>query len=72
MLHLQSNTYFTMNATASALWLALAEPKTTDELVKVVTDAFEVTAEQCRDDIETLLSQMVEANVIDQVQGEAA
>lgn len=72
LLHLQSNTYFTMNATASALWLALAEPKTTDELVKVVTDAFEVTAEQCRGDIETLLSQMVEAHVIDPVQGEAA
>lgn len=64
LLHLQTNTYFTMNATASALWLALAEPKNIDELINVVTEKFEVSADQCRGDIEVLLSQMIEANVI--------
>lgn len=64
LLHLQTNTYFTMNATASALWLALAEPKNIDELINVVTEKFEVSADQCRGDIEVLLSQMMEANVI--------
>ncbi|MDW3223640.1 MAG: PqqD family protein [Paracoccaceae bacterium] len=64
LLHLQTNTYFTMNATASALWLALAEPKNLDDLVSVVTEKFEVSEDQCRGDIEVLLSQMMEANVI--------
>lgn len=64
LLHLQTNTYFTMNATASALWLALAEPKNIEELINVVTEKFEVSADQCRRDIEVLLSQMMEANVI--------
>ncbi|MEO9652449.1 MAG: PqqD family protein [Roseobacter sp.] len=65
LLHLQTNTYFTMNATASALWLALADPRTLDELVGVVTEKFEVSDDQCRPDIELMLSQMKEANVID-------
>jgi len=72
LLHLETNTYFTMNATASVLWLALAEPKSTAELVEVVTTQFDVTAAQCQGDIETLLSQMVEANVIEPVSAEAA
>ncbi|WP_299966739.1 PqqD family protein [uncultured Roseobacter sp.] len=72
LLHLQTNTYFTMNATASALWLALAEPKTVDDLVGVVVETFDVTAEQCRPDIEALLGQMIEANVVDVASAEVA
>lgn len=72
LLHLETNTYFTMNATASALWLSLSEPKTLGELVGVVTERFEVTEAQCRGDIETLLEQMAEAQVIDVLPAEAA
>ena len=71
LLHLQTNTYFTMNATASALWLGLSEPKSLDEMVKIVTEKFDVTDEQCRADIETLVGQMVEANVVRIVPDEA-
>jgi hypothetical protein len=64
LLHLESNTYFTLNATASTIWLAMSEPKSLDDLVAVVTDRFEVSETQCRPDIEALLSQMIEAEVI--------
>lgn len=70
MLHLETNTYFTMNATASVLWLALARECTVDELVHVVTENFDVSADQCRKDIEMLLQQMIDANVIKQVGAE--
>ena len=71
LLHLQTNTYFTMNATASALWLGLSEPKSLDDMVNIVTEKFDVTDEQCRADIETLVGQMVEANVVRVVPDEA-
>lgn len=67
LLHLQTNTYFTMNGTASALWLALSEPKTLDQLVHIVTEKFDVAAEVCRGDIEVLVGQMIDAKVIDTV-----
>lgn len=64
LLHLQTNTYFTMNGTASALWLALSDPKTVSDLVNVVTEQFDVSADQCRGDVEALVTQMIDANVI--------
>lgn len=72
LLHLQTNTYFTMNGTASALWLALSEPQTLEQLVHVVTDKFDVAADVCRGDIETLVGQMVDAQVIDVVPAKGA
>ncbi|WP_187428528.1 hypothetical protein ROLI_044560 [Roseobacter fucihabitans] len=65
LMHLQTNTYFTMNATASTLWLSLSEPRTLHDLVTVVTKKFAVSESQCRPDIEGLLAQMLEAQVID-------
>lgn len=71
LLHLQTNTYFTMNATASALWLGLSEPKSLSDMVKIVTEKFDVTDGECRADIESLVGQMVEANVVKLVPDEA-
>lgn len=70
LLHLETNTYFTMNATASVLWLALASAHSVDDLVHVVTEKFDVSADQCRADIEVLLQQMIEANVVKPVTAE--
>ena len=64
LLHLETNTYFTMNATASALWLGLSEPKSLDDMIEIVTEKFDVSDAQCRSDIEALVEQMVEANVV--------
>lgn len=70
LLHLETNTYFTLNATAASLWLAMSEPKALDDLVTVVTKNFDVPEQQCRADIEILLGQMIEADVITTVSSE--
>ena len=67
LLHLENNTYFTLNPTAAEIWAALAEPQTLDALVDVVTDKFEVTDEICRPDVEALVRAMVEADVATEV-----
>ncbi len=64
LLHVETNTYFTVNVTASEIWMALSEPKSTDQLVAVVVEKFEVTEEQCRADVEALLAAMSEAGII--------
>lgn len=70
LLHLETNTYFTLNPTASEIWLALSEPKTLDQLVSVVTETFEVSDAHCRPDIEALLADMAKANIIEPVAGD--
>lgn len=67
LLHLEKNTYFTLNPTAAEVWTAMAQPQTLDALVTVVTEKFEVSAELCRPDVEELLRAMVEADVATEV-----
>lgn len=64
LLHVENNSYFTINSTGAALWEAMAQPRTLDELVAVVVEKFDVTAEQCRDDIQAMLTQMNDAQII--------
>ncbi|MEL7133586.1 MAG: PqqD family protein [Pseudomonadota bacterium] len=70
LLDLQTNTYFTLNPTASEIWMALSERKSVDELVGVITEAFDVTEAQCRQDIEALLADMHAANIIETASGD--
>ena len=72
LLHLKTNTYFTLNSTASILWPALSEPLTVDQMVETVTEHFDVSAERCRPDIEALIGQMVAAQVLQPVPAEAS
>ncbi len=64
LLHLETNAYFTLNATGSVVWLALVEPCSIREIVAIVTERFEVTSEVCRPDVEALIVQMVEAQIL--------
>lgn len=67
LLHVEHNTYFTVNPTAATLWMALSEPRSLDDLVGVITEAFEVSDAQCRPDIAALLEQMAEADIVKKI-----
>ncbi len=64
LLHHETNAYFTLNATGSVVWIALDEPRSVTEIVAIVTERFDVTAEVCRPDVEALITQMVEAQIL--------
>ncbi|UOA21224.1 hypothetical protein DSM14862_04064 (plasmid) [Sulfitobacter indolifex] len=67
LLHLENNTYFTVNPTAAAVWKCLEEPATIDILVGAVTEKFEVTDEVCRGDVEAVLAEMIKADIVKEV-----
>jgi hypothetical protein len=71
LLNMQSNTYFTVNPTAAEIWLALKAPKSVDDLVGVVTDAFDVTEDRCRPDVETVLADMLAAGIVEKAATDA-
>ncbi len=64
LLNMQDNTYFTLNATASEIWIALSQPKSIGDLVDLITERFEVSVEECRPDVEHLVSEMVAAGIV--------
>ena len=52
------NGYITLNPSASFLWDALKTPKTTEELVRILTEEFDVTEEIAISDIDNFLEML--------------
>ena len=50
--------FFVLNDTAATLWDALAIPRLPDELVRILTDAFEVSPDQANTDVESFLREL--------------
>lgn len=63
LLNLDSNKYFTLNQTASEVWVALSERCSVDQIVKNITDKYDVAEKTCRSDVESILASMISANI---------
>lgn len=50
--------FFVLNESAERLWEALAEPRSADELVRLLTDAWEVSADRAREDVVSFLAEL--------------
>lgn len=64
LLHMQTNTYFTLNPVAADLWAALDQPRSFDELVGCIVEQYEVAEDRCREDVGALLDEMVKLRVV--------
>ncbi|MEM6760489.1 MAG: PqqD family protein [Pseudomonadota bacterium] len=65
LLDLESSMYFTLNTVAVEVWKSLEEqPSDIDVLVDAVVQKFDVTSDQCRDDVNSLLADLTEAGLI--------
>ena len=58
---------FSFNQVGSTIWEAIEEPRTVDELVTLVADAYDVTAEKAREDIEVFLNEAQVAGIVQMV-----
>lgn len=64
MLSVKKESYFSLNEVGSLIWKEVADPCTMDDLVHRLMKAYEVTAEQCRKEMEPFLHQLVDADII--------
>jgi hypothetical protein len=64
VLHLGSLRYFTVNETGLVILRELMQPRTIDELVKAVTDAYDVTDDIAEETTREFLSRCVEAKLL--------
>ena len=64
MMNIDKGTYFGLDATGVTIWDALEEPLNLIELVNKLTEKFEVTAEQCEEDITPFVERLLEAEIL--------
>ncbi len=64
LLDLRTSLYFSLNSVGGVLWQALQTPATLDDLVLVVADKFEVSAETCRNDVDVYLRDLAARHLI--------
>jgi len=58
---------FSFNQVGSTIWEAIEQPRTVDELVTLVADAYDVTPEKAREDIEVFLNEAQAAGIVQMV-----
>lgn len=61
------NGYMSLNATASFLWDAMAQPKSAKELTLALTEEFAVTQAQAAKDVEDFLAKLMEKSMVEEV-----
>lgn len=61
---IQTGKYYNLGETGGVIWNLLKTQKTYDELIAGITKEFEVTREQCENDIEKFLTKLIEDGLI--------
>ncbi len=58
ILDLRSNTYFSLNDVGALIWARLETDASLPDLIALVADTYDVTAEVCGPDVDSLLSDL--------------
>ena len=65
MMDIEKGKYFSMNPVASKVWELLEEPSSVNELCDKLLNEFEVSKEQCFDEVLELLGKMKELDLLE-------
>ncbi len=64
MMDIGSESYFGLDAVATRIWDLLEEPKSAVDLCSILTEEYEVTAEECLKDVSELLEEMERMGIV--------
>ena len=67
MFDTEKGKYYGLNDIATEIWNILDEPVTVEELCEALTAEFEVSEEQCRNDLLTFLPKLLEKGLVEKV-----
>jgi hypothetical protein len=65
ILNLGNGIYYSLDAVGQFVWDALKDPLTVDEVTHRVTETYDVSAGECRSDMERLLADLLKHNLIE-------
>ncbi len=64
MLNVKKEAYFTLNDVGSSIWKEIEHPRKMEDLIHILTEAYDVTAEKCRDEMIPFLNELLEAGIV--------
>lgn len=64
MMDIQKGQYFALNPAATRIWELLEKPLTLEAICKALLEEFEVSPEQCRQDVKEHLAEMQKLELI--------
>lgn len=64
MMGAEQGEYYGLKDVAASLWHHLAEPRTLDDLCALVAKEYDVTADDCRADVETFLADLLDKKLV--------
>ena len=68
ILNLATNEYYSLDEISTFIWEKLESTPTTDEVVEHVMNEYEVSKEQCEQDVTLLFSELVAIELIERVE----
>jgi hypothetical protein len=64
MIDFESGTYVSLNKTATDIWNALEQPRSSDDIVEALTARYDVSADQCAKAVDRVLKELQEMRLI--------
>jgi len=64
MMNIDQGKYFSLNNSATVIWEKLENPLSLEELCDILMEEYDVGKEQCRDDVEIHLNEMLRIGLI--------
>jgi hypothetical protein len=64
MMSIETGKYYTLNRTATAIWNALDQAKSLNDVVNILIQQFDVPEQICRQDVETCLKTVVNHQLV--------
>jgi hypothetical protein len=64
MMHLDKGKYFGLDPVAKRIWELIEEPKNIEEITATLLEEFEVTPEQCKEEVQSFLNKAIEFDII--------
>lgn len=64
MMDIAKGSYFSLNSVATRIWELLEMPRSLDSLCSQLVDEYDVSADQCRAEVEAHLTQMQQLGLV--------
>lgn len=65
ILHTDKGEYFGLNEVGASIWRLVQQPRSVEEIKSELVSEYDVTPEQCEEDLMQILAQLVEAGLIE-------
>jgi hypothetical protein len=64
MMDIATGKYYNLGETGGRIWNLLEQPTTLSDLIRTLTSEYEVSAEQCKEDVLAFLQQLVDRGLL--------